>query len=173
MVLESMVQLYVPGLTARTDAEPPITNRLKFVGSVSPRDTLAAGSGLRLCRAVPSVFDSTTRAAKMALGILRRESLIPIDDRQSGHACEPVAEGPSLFCLSSLVAAHVHWQANDKTDHLLGSNEFAKVIRVSRGVAALIDRQRRGDYPLGVADRQANANAAVIHAEQPPLRRHR
>ena len=97
----------------------------------------------------------------------RREPLVGVDDRQPGHAAQPRAECPRLLRLGPLAAGGVDRQADDQPADLFPFDDAPEVRGVPVRALALADLERRGDDPVGVADRQADADRAVVDAQQP------
>src|SRR5262249_31895450 len=103
----------------------------------------------------------------------RREALVEVRHRQSGHARQERPELPRFGRLLPLRAVGVHRQTDDDVAHFLFFGQLAEIALVPFTAAALVGGQRRGDAALGVADGQADAHRPVIDREQARAGPHR
>ena len=131
------------------------------------RGKIAAGSGPRRGRADRGGIVGQARVKQVTFRLDSGEPLIPQNDRAGGHILQPVAIGSCLGRLLAFPAIKVNGQAEDNLRDQLVSHEMLIELSVRVVTAAPIRGQWRGDAPIRVAYRQANADAAVVHAEQP------
>src|SRR5207249_4390379 len=94
------------------------------------------------------------------------ETLVPEDTGQTGDLLQPGAELSRFGGGGAFVAVGVHRQADHQGADFLRLDHLTKIAGVLLGIAARVGRQRRSEPALRVADRQADAHAAVIDAEQ-------
>src|SRR5581483_11573023 len=100
----------------------------------------------------------------------RGETLIPVDARQAAELRQPGAEYAGGPRACSFVAGRVHRQADDQGGNLLRLDQFLEETGVLLRSAARVGGEGRRDAALGVADRQADADGAVVHAQKPAPR---